>query len=85
MTNQIIIDPANDDMKAKCTALKILNDFAALGFDSRGAFMAIACHYFPKYKDGKQNVRLSNWWYTKFTDVQMNEEMETVLNKLRYE
>ena len=85
MQKEIIITPANADLKLRAEALKIVNDFARMGFKNRAAFMAIVCHYYPKYKDNKQNTRLSNWWYGKFTDSEMASEIKNVINKLTYE
>ncbi len=85
MEKEITIKPANKDFRIKVQALGLLNQFAALGFDSRAAFMAIVTYYYPKYKEGKETNRLSNWWYSKYTDVDMNTEMEIVLNKLKHE
>jgi len=85
MEKEILIKPASKDLAAKVQALKLINEFAVLGFNSRGAFMAIVCHYFSKYKNKRDNLRLSNWYYGKFTDDKMQSDMEIVINKLKTE
>jgi hypothetical protein len=85
MEKPIIIKPSNSEMAMKIKALSLMNDFITLGFSNRSAFMAIVMHYFPKYKEGKEKNRLSNWYYGKYTDEGLNSDMDIVLNKLRYE
>jgi hypothetical protein len=69
----------------RLNALKLINEFSKLGFTARSAFMAIVCHYFPKYKEKKENGRLSNWYYGKYADDQLHSDLELVLNKLKSE
>jgi len=85
MEKQITIEPSNYEMGEKIKALSLINDFVGLGFSNRIAFMSIATHYFPKYRESKANSRLSNWFYGKRTTGELNADMEIVLNKLKNE
>lgn len=82
---QITITPANKELSVKLKAMQLVNDFTSLGFGSRGAFLAIVKHYQTKYVDQQASIRLSNWFYGRVICEDMNNEIETVLNKLRHE
>jgi len=84
MENTVTIQPATPEIGLKLKALEHINWFISKGFTHK-AFMSLVSYHFPVYKDGAPKTRLSNWWYTKIADNDINDNVEHVINCLKNE
>lgn len=85
MEKSIIINPVNDEIQVMATAVKLRNDFASMGFQTRGAFINTVQDYMPKYKEYKLAIALERWWASREKNEEINNDLDVIINKLRYE
>lgn len=84
MQNSITIRPANGEIELKLKALEHINWFASMGFTHQ-AFITLVAYHHPDFKDGPERRRLSNWWYTKIVDEDINSKVDMVIKQLKNE
>jgi hypothetical protein len=84
MQNSITISPANEEIGLKLKALEHINWFMSMGFTHQ-AFLSLVSFHYPKYSKTPCKGRLSNWWYTKIVDSEINENVESVIRLLKNE
>lgn len=85
MENSILIEPRSEEISIVARALKIKNEFLALGFTRPYAFVELVCDIFPKYSNPEGIKNLNHWWAIRKKDEALNADLEIVLEKLRHE
>lgn len=81
MEVMVTIRPVNEEIAKKLNALRILNDFIALGFNERKSFAQVVMDECPEFKDMNGLVKLNNFWALR--DFSINEKLEKVLDNLK--
>lgn len=85
MKNPIVIKPANEEIGVWATVVKLKNDFLNLGFEKPLAFAQVVCDILPAYSTPQGIKKLNHWWSLRVKDADLNNDLETVLEKLRHE
>lgn len=81
----ICFTPVDNEMQTLGKAIKILNDFKALGFTKREVFVEVVLEIDPHYKEFGRIQKLMNFWSARVKDENMNKDLENVIAKLKSE
>lgn len=76
------IVPVNSEMAKKVTAVGLLNDFVAFGFDRR-SFVQVVIDIHPSFNNLQGVNRLNNFWALR--EFSINSELIEVLGQLKKE
>jgi len=82
---KVCIEPFNDEMLQISRAVSMRNQLAKMGFTSRMAFKQLVGHYFPKYHTDEGDKSITAWWLFRNKEVEINDDVEIVINKLKSE
>ena len=85
MKKEVTIRSENKEIMLTAQAVSLKDSFLLLGFETRAAFVKTVCDYFPKYNNIEGISKLQRFWAFRLTDKSVNDDVETVINKLSYE
>lgn len=81
MKKSIEITAVDDEIANRAYALWLLNEFRALGFETRKAFVNVVMDYLPELNSFQGGCRLNNFWASR--EFGLSEELEKVLEHLK--
>jgi hypothetical protein len=85
MLNPPQAEPADTLMAEWHQAWKILNDFRALGFTRRDAFIQVIQQYDPNYMEYKNTQKLISFWQLRLRNDHVNQDLLKILEQLKTE
>jgi len=81
--NLIEIYPVDDEMNLLATAVKLLNEFKIMGFVRRQGFVELVMDCKPEYQTFENMQKLNNFWAGRVKDKNLNDDLQTVIDKLK--
>lgn len=81
----ICIAPIDDSIRDRANAVRILNNYKSLGFDTRSGFVGLVQENLPKYKGYKEQKPIEWFWESRRFDAELNTELEILLESLKNE
>lgn len=83
MENIVLITPVNEEMALLANAVRILNDYKALGFVKREAFVELIMDTDTSYHTPKGMQKLNNFWSGRVKDAELNKDLEKIYDGLK--
>lgn len=81
--NLIEILPADAEMEVLITAIKILNDYKAIGFVKREAFVELIMDEDRSYHNFQAMQKLNNFWSGRVKDKELNGDLIRIYENLK--
>lgn len=83
MENIIQITPVNEEMALLANAVRILNNYKALGFVKREGFVELIMDADHSYHTPQGMKKLDNFWAGRVKDADLNKDLEKIYDGLK--
>lgn len=83
MENIVLITPVDEEMALLVNAVLILNNYKALGYVKREAFVELVMEKDASYHSLKGMQKLNNFWSGRVKDGELNKDLSKIYDAIK--